>query len=261
MRLKALLSVGIVVVCLALFVFGKDALSYLAGARQYTGAAVKNRIPAEFEISRLKTMLTRLDGTIEDRREALIDMQLRAEALEREITGRRRALAVDRTALQKALVLLENGRQSYVISGETYSYAEVDADARIKSDRSRQDAELLDARENTLKQFNMSINDSLKIFSDAEVERQRLANSVQGLEIRVNSLTIMQQMRAGREYGTDVSLGKAYTGIEKAISDLEKRLAKQERLLDIRKTGVNGIDYAKNEVQSSGLEAIREVLR
>ena len=44
MRLKTWLIVGSGIVCLAVFVFGREALSYVAGARQYTNAAIKDHI-------------------------------------------------------------------------------------------------------------------------------------------------------------------------------------------------------------------------
>jgi len=93
MSTRKWLVVAVVVVGLALFVFGRETLSYLAGAREFTEGAVKERIPTEFEIARIETMLTKLDSVIEKRRSALVDMQLQSEALEKEIQNRRKDLA------------------------------------------------------------------------------------------------------------------------------------------------------------------------
>ena len=261
MRTKTWLCVSGVVVCLAIFVFGRETLSYLAGARECTGAVVKDMIPVEIEISRLKRMLTGLDGTVAKRRQALVEMQMQNESLEREIAGRCGTLASDRTALEKAKAMLEGGQESYVIGHFTYSHAEVNADARIKAERFRQDNELLAARQRTLAQSAAAINDSRKILSDAEVERQRLANSVQELEIRSGRLATMRQIDSRKKHGADSTLGKAYARVEESIADLERRLTKGERLFEIRKTGVDGINYARNDVHPSGLDALREVLQ
>ena len=137
----------------------------------------------------------------------------------------------------------------------------MDSDARIKAERFRQDTELLAARESTLEQLNVMVGDVRKTVSDAEVERQRLADAVQGLEIRADSLTTVQRIDADREHASGASLGKAYKGIENAISDLDRRLTKSERLHEIRKAGTDGITYARNNAQQSGLIALREVLR
>lgn len=261
MKLKTWIAVGVVVVCLALFVFGRETFSYFAGAREYTQAAVKNSVPAEFEISRLKAMLSKLDRTIAQRQEALVDMQLQAEGLEKEIRKRQANLVKDRKALEKAADLLEKKQDSYAIGSHAYTYAEVDTDARIKANRFRQDRELLAAREDTLAHFTGTINDSRKVLSDAQVERQRLANDVESLEIRATRLSARAQIEPGKEHGKDQSLGKAYVSIQKGIAELERRLEKGERLFEIKKSGVEGINYAKNTVKKSGLEAIAEVLQ
>lgn len=261
MTTKTWLIVGIIIVSLVIFVFGKEAISYLSGSREYTREAVKDRIPPEFEISRLKSMLGKLDGGIEKRREALVEMQLQGESLEKEIGQRRKRLDEDDAILRKVAGMLEKKQDTYEIGGIAYSYAEVDTDAVIKAERFRQDKELLAAREKTLVQFTVAISDNRKILSDAEVERQRLANAVEQLEIRTTQLKTMNQIETGKERGKDQSLGKAYVSIQKAITELEHRLEKGERLFDIKKTGVQGIDYAKNTVRKSGMEAITEVLR
>lgn len=178
MNTKTLIIVGIVILSLALFVFGKEAISYLSGAREYTRDAVKERIPPELQISRQKSMLGKLDKVIEKRRGTSVDMQLQSERLQKEIQRRHKNLAGDRTALEKAAALLEKEQDSYVIGGLTYSYAEVDADARIKAERFRQDQELLAARETTLGRFADAVNDARRIVSDTDVERQGLARLI-----------------------------------------------------------------------------------
>jgi len=261
MRMKTWVVVAVVIVCLALFVFGRETLSYLAGAREYTGAAVKDRIPAEFEISRLNTMLAKLDSTIENRRSALVDMQLQAEALEREIGKRQQDLSRDRLALEKAAVLLEKKQETYTVGGLTYTYAEVDADARIKAERFRQDADMLATRRDTLAQSSRAITDTRDVLSNAEVERQRLANDIERLEIRAVSLKTTSQITPAHMARTDASLGTAYEDIQQAVQELEHRLTKGERLIEVRRSDSAGIDYARNEHQRSGLESIREVLQ
>jgi len=261
MRLKTWLVIAAVAVCLGLFVFGRETCSYLAGTREYTKNAVKETMPPQFEVSRLKTMLSKLDCVIEKRRGGLVDMQLQAEALEKEIGNRRGDLVADRVALEKAAALLEDKQETYTIGGVKYAYAEVDADARVKAERFRQDMDMLAARENTLVQFVQAINDTRGVLSNAEVERQRLGNEIERLEIRAASLKTNSQVATERQAGKDTSLGTAYENIQKAVTELEHRLAKGERMIEFKRTGSTGINYAKNDVQQSGLEAIREVLQ
>ena len=188
-------------------------------------------------------------------------MQLQAEALERETEARRQSLAADRTGLEKAAALLAENQEAYTIGGLTYTYAEVDADAHIKVKRFKEDTDLVAAREDTRSEFVGAINDTRDVLSNADVERQRLADEIDRLEIRATSLKTTSQIAAERQVGTGVSLGTAYEGIQKAVTELEHRLTKGERLLDAKKTGAVGIDYAKNETAQSGLDAIREVLQ
>jgi hypothetical protein len=190
-----------------------------------------------------------------------VDTQLQSEALEKELKDRRGRLAKDRLALEKAANLLQEKQEHYAIAGHTYTYAEVDADARIKSGRYEQDRELIAARESTLQECRAAATDAQKILSDAEVERQQLANAIELLDVRASRLSTKTQIETGKEHGKNQSLGKAYMDIQKGIAELEHRLEKGERLFAMRASGAEGIDYAQNEVSRSGLEAITEALK
>ncbi|MCG2661715.1 MAG: hypothetical protein L6437_15895 [Kiritimatiellae bacterium] len=261
MTAKTLIIVGIVIACLVLFVFGKETMSYFLGARQYANTAIKESIPPEFEIARLKSMLNRLDTVIEKRRSALVEMQLQAEALEKEVENRKARLSNDKALLQRVAQMLAEKHESYVIGGITYSFAEVDADALIKAERFKQDKYLLIIRKKTLVQFGTAINDARKLISDAEVEKQKLANSVEYLAVRAKHFKTISQIDAGKELQSGQALGQSYTALQKAIGELEHKLEKGERLFDIIKTGTIGIDYVKNAPQKSGLDALREALQ
>ena len=259
--MKTWIIVGTVVIGLIVFVFGKETVSYLSGARQYTKDVVKERIPTDIEIARLKNMLQRLDRVIEKRRGAMVDMQMQSESLEKEIKNRRKRLKEDDALLRKVARMLEKRQDSYDIGGIKYAYAEVDTDAQIKAERFRQDRELLVARGQTLIQLTVGINDARKVLSDAEVERQKLANAVEHLGIKAERLKTATNLETGKQYCRDQSLGKAYANIQQAISDLSRRLEKGERVFDMKKVSSAGIDYAKNSRKKSGLEALREALQ
>ena len=261
MKPKTMLIATIVVLGLAVFLFGRETLSYLSGARRYARDTVKERIPAELEITRMESMLSRLDGIIDERRRALVDMQIQAATLERENSQRQQRLQEDKTVLTKAVALLENRQDSYVIGGLTYSHAEVDTDARIKAQRFRQDKALLAARQQTLERLSVAVTEVRKTVSDAEIERQQLANSLQVLTIRLESLETASQVATDRTHDNGQSVGSAYRRIQQGIVDLAHRLDRNERLLAMRKTGTAGIDYADGSTQQSGLEALKEVLR
>ena len=261
MKLRSLIIGTVVIGCLAAFIFGKELVSYIAGSRHHARETVKEVIPPSFELSRLRSMLSGLDRAIEKRRSSLVDTQLQSEALEKELEERKVSLVQDRVALEKAAELLKDKQEQYKIVGHIYSYAEVDADARIKSGRFQQDKDLIAARAATLVECRAAMNDSQKILSDAEVERQRLANDIERLDVRATRLSTKTTIESGREHGKAESLGKTYVDIQKGIAELEHRLEKGERLFDMRKTGTDGIDYAKTSVQQSGLAAITEVLQ
>jgi len=261
MRLKTWLIVGGGVLCLGLLMFGQDAWSYVASARHFTRTVIKDRIPEEVEIARLRTMLSGLDKTIDRRRRTLVDMQLQAESLEKELACRRATLATDRAALDKAANLLDDKQETYTIGGYTYTYAEVDADARIKATKLRQDQDMLAARENTLSRATEAIATTRGVLSNTEVERQKLTDKVDRLEIRAASLRTTTEIATEHKYGKDESLGTAYQRIQKAVTDLDHRLTKGERLIEVKRTGDPGINYARKEDHQSGLDAIQEVLQ
>jgi len=115
MTTKTLTIIAAAVLGLAVLAFGKEAISYLSGALAHTWNTMKDTIPHDLEIPRLKSMLGKLDAAIERRRAALIDMQLQSERLEGEIKSLCQRLAADRAALEKAADLLEEEQDSYVI--------------------------------------------------------------------------------------------------------------------------------------------------
>lgn len=260
MTAKTWIIVGIVIACLVVFIFGKETISYFGGARHYANAAVKDNIPPEFEIARLKSMLNRLDSVIEKRRSALVDMQLQAETLEKEIVNRKAKLAAEKAVLQRVAQMLAEKQDSYVIGGITYSFAEVDADAVIKAERFKQDQEMLAIREKTLVQFVPAINESRKMISNAEIERQQLGNAVDQLALRAAQFQTMSRIETGKDASGE-SLGKAYNDIQKAIGELEHRMEKGERILAMKKAGHDGINYADHSKKRTGLEALQEVLQ
>ena len=261
MRLKTWLIAVAVAVSVGLLVFGREAVSYVAGARDFARDAVKDRMPTEMEVARLKSMLRKVGRTIDSRREALVEMQLEAEASAKEIDGRRHDLSADRTALEKAAALLRDRQGTYAIGGLSYTYEEVDTDARIKAARFRQDRDLLATRQDTLTRFTEAINDSRNVLSNAEVERQKLADEIERLEIRAVGLKTITEIASGPDTGPDTWSGAAFEDIEHAVGDLGRRLTKGERLTEAQRTGSIGVDYARKERQRSGLEAIQEALQ
>jgi len=205
-------------------------------------------------------MLGRLDAVIEKRRSDMVDMQLQSEALEKEVENRKARLAADKALLQRVAQMLAGKKEIYTIGGITYSFAEVDADAVIKAERFKQDQEMLVIRENTLARFIPAINESRGMISNAEIERQQLANAVDQLALRAAQSQTMTSLETGKDASGE-SLGKAYNDIQKAIAELEHRLEKGERFLAMKKAGHDGINYAGTATKRSGLEALQEVLQ
>ena len=260
MTAKTWIIVGIVIVCLVIFIFGKETMSYFHGARQYANTSIKDSIPPEFEIARLKSMLTRLDSIIERRREALVEMQIQAENLEKEVKHRKTRLIEDRSLLARVADILAKKRDTYVIGDLSYSYAEIDADAVIKASRFKQDKDMLTIREETLAEFPVAINEARKTISDGEIERQRLANDVEQLALRAERYKTISQLDAGKD-AAGRTLGKSYADIQKSIAELGLRLEKGERILTNKRAVMPGINYAVISNKKSGLDALREALQ
>ena len=182
-----------------LFVFGKETIAYFQGAQQYTNTYIKQRIPTDIEIARLKSMLAGLDAVIDRRREALVEVQIQAENMEKEVERRKARIGEDKILLAKVADMLAEKREAYDIGGIRYTYAEVDADAVIKAERFKQDKDMLTIREETLAEFPVAINEARKMISDGEIERQRLANNVKQLALRAERYKTVSQLDASQD--------------------------------------------------------------
>jgi hypothetical protein len=252
--------VSVVVVVAAVAVLGRESWSYLSAGLDVTRAEVKERIPLNVEIARLRALLSRLDREIYRRRGSLVEMEIRAEELQNELNVRERKLADDESVLRMARNLLKDRRSAYRIGGIEYSWAEVDRDAAIKAERFRQDKELLAEREDTLGEISVAMAQIRQLLSEAEVERMLLGNEVDKLETAAVRIQAQRNVDASVNPVTGRSAGRSYEDIRRGIEELSRRMARSERLLEIDRTALEGIPYAEN-ASKSGLEVLEEVIK
>jgi septal ring factor EnvC (AmiA/AmiB activator) len=233
---------------LAVLLFGRDTVSYLAGARQWASRRARDKIPAEVEIARTEWMLGQLDGTIEDRRRALVRTEVEAERLHEDVRQRHERLARDEAVLRRAAELLARPLESYVIAGRTYTRQEVESDAQAKARRLAQDRDLLQARERLLAKVTAAIPVARESIAKAGTDRQLLASQTDSLRLRAEQLATLRTLVTPDPLRAPSS---SLARVQSTVDKLSLRLEVEERLL-AADAAPTGIDYHADATTGTG---------
>src|SRR5690242_950870 len=110
--LKKLLISGVGVGLLGLFLFGRDAASYVGTSLGWVKDSVKNAVPIEFEIKRARDMLKDLVPEIRTNMHLIAKEEVEAEKLKKQIAESTTKLDKDRAELMRLKGDLGSGRET-----------------------------------------------------------------------------------------------------------------------------------------------------
>lgn len=224
---KLLMGVGALALLPILF-FGKDASSYFRTAKNNVRDAVKQEIPPEFEVSRVKGMVENLVPDIQQCMHVIAEQQVDIEHLQADIVRREDTLADQEKVLLSMSKDLENAQsQDIQYASRTYTSDEVARDLshrfekfKVAKEALERDRKILRAREKGLVANQKKLDNMLSAKQDLELQ-------IVQLEARLKSI---QAEEAVSELNFDDSqLAKA----KAAIRELNKSLDVKERMLDV----------------------------
>jgi len=207
--------------------FGTAAPSYVKTTFHKARQSVKGSVPVEFEIERAKQEIAALRPAIDGAIETVVEAEIQAQNLSREIASAREELNVDGRRLQALNERLKTG-DLHLTGGEPYSEKSVKNDLARMMDRYKIAKNILLEKQETLKirQRNVvSARDGLAAMQNAERD---LSARVQAAEARLNQI---KAARTSNEFNfDDTAVGQA----KKIVSEVEAQLEKMARVDDLK---------------------------
>jgi peptidoglycan hydrolase CwlO-like protein len=177
---KVLMGVGALVVLPALF-FGRDASSYFHTAKNNMRDAVKQEIPAEFEVERVRDMVENLVPDIRQCMHVIAEQQVDMEHLQSDIVRREDTIADQEKILLSMTKDLDGGHQEIQYASRTYTSDEVKRDLAVRFDKFKvakealqRDRKILKAREKALVANQQKLDNMLSAKQDLEVQIAQL---------------------------------------------------------------------------------------
>ena len=223
---KVLLGVGIAVL-IPVFMFGRDAASYVKTAGNSVRNAVKNEVPPEFEVQRIKEIVDQLAPEIRECMHVIAEQQVDIEHLNEQIVAREDGLADQEKILLSMTNDVDSGVKNITYANHSYTNEEVQRDLshrfekfKVAKEALERDRKIVKARDKALKANQNKLNEMLS-------QKQELEVKVVELEARLQS--IRAQSTISELHFDDSKLAQA----KQAIRELNKTLDVQERMLDV----------------------------
>ena len=242
---------------------GEKTLSYLRGGRILASEHVDANSPMRLEAARVRALL---DGSrqkavaYEDR---VFDLQGRAETSSQTVASLRAKLADEKRALEKARGLLAEARESYVISGRTYSHNEVSADAMKRIEECRRLEQDIAFQESLARDLAQGQEQGRKNLSEARRSLKQLETELARLETRNVNADVRLEIAALANGVSGAPIGAESSELDRAFKNYERRVSQKERQAASRLATANTahmIDYSESTAPADTPAAITAFL-
>lgn len=216
-------------------VFGGDLKTYGRTGERMIHEKIDEATGVGTKLEVLKTRIQQLDDEVASLRRDATKRQVELDSARARVGDSEKAIERQRKTLAKAAELLDEGRETYEISGRKYARTVVEEDARAKLDSCAaaeksvaDEKKIVAVREKTLELARTHLDRAVK-------RRGELASLVRSLEARVAQqkakrmlADALDQEPLSREVQGE--LAKA----EKLAKEVEQKLETEDRLLDER---------------------------
>ncbi len=238
--------VGVLFV-LALIVFGwEKTVSYMAGTRRVLNAEADDRVPMQLERARIEALVQKQGEQILAFEDRVADLEGRREGMARAIQEANRKLSAERELLRRIKDLLQEGREQYSIGRQTYSFAEVNADALERLGRIQQMQEAIEFDEALRAELDVAIKQGISSLAESRGRLVELRSALVRLEQRNVNAEMRMQVAQLVNAITAAPLS-ADSELENAMRNYERRVGAKERRASARLAADSGqfrIDYS-----------------
>jgi len=261
--LKKIIIAAVVVLVLAIVVFGwPKTWSYLRGTQQILNEEVDDRTPMRLESARITALIQKENEAVLSYEDSICDLEARRDSTMRSIEEARKKLQTEMDLLKRIKALLDEKRQQYTIGRNTYTYAEVNADAleRIEAVKRMQEdiafkQSLVNDLDRAVKQGRGSLADAHKRLAELNSAMERLRARDANADVRLQVAKLTNAI-AGAPLSADSELEKAIRNYERRVGTKERRAA--SRLMT--SSGQFRIDYSAAMVTQDASAEIDQLL-
>jgi len=259
---KIVIAVGIVLV-LAVLVLGWDkTASYVAGTQKVINEEADERSPMRLEKARIEVLIEKEQENILTFEDKVVDLEGRRDETARTIEEANKKLAAERDLLKRIKGLLDEKREQYTIGRNTYTYAEVNADALERIEEVQRTQEAVAFQQTLLADLDMAIKQGHSSLGEARQRLTELKNGVARLEQRNVNADIRLQVAqlANAVAGAPLS---ADSPLEEVVRNFERRVTAKERRATSRLSAGMGqfrIDYSAAIVTQDAAAEIDRML-
>ncbi|MGQ9575575.1 MAG: hypothetical protein ACUVUC_09670 [Thermoguttaceae bacterium] len=236
--IKRLLITAAVLVALAVFFFGRDAVSYVRTSVGWVKDSVKSSVPVEFEIERARRMIRELEPEVRRNMHAIAKEEVEVQKLQKQIAETEARLAREKEQMLKLHADAKSGKESFTYGGRSYTADEVRRDLAARFAR-------YTTTEATLASWKEALRARERSLEAAQQKLKGMLEARRQLSIEVENLQARLQMVAAAQTTSNYQFDDSHLSrVKELISDLRTRLDVAERL-------VNAEGYYPSEIPVS----------
>jgi hypothetical protein len=211
---------------LAVFLFGRDALSYIRTSAGYVKESVQSQVPIEFQIDRARNMIKELVPEVRKNMQIIAKEEVEVQRLEEQIAGAETKLAKEKDQIMRLKTDVGSGKSVFQYAGRSYSADEVKTDLANRFERYKTS----DATVASLREIHKARQKSL------EAARQKLEGMLAAkrqLQVDVENLEARTQMVAAAQTTSKYQFDDSQLGhVKELVSNLRTRLEVAEKLVN-----------------------------
>ena len=231
---RVIVSVAVVML-LAVFFLGRDALSYLRTSAGYLKDSVHSSIPVEFQIERARQMLKDVTPEVQKNMHLIAKEEVEVQRLESQIADSESRLGREKEQILQLKTALADAKGDLEFAGRKYTVEQMKLDLANRFERYK----LSDATLASVRQMHTARQRSL------EAARQKLEGMLAArrqLQVEVENLEARSQMVAAARTTSNYNFDDSQLGrLKELLGDLRTRLDVDERL-------VNADQYYHDEI-------------
>jgi chromosome segregation ATPase len=237
------------VAAVSTFIFGREAVSYLATGADNVRDAVRSGVPVEFEIERARKEVANLTPEIRRSLHVIAEQEVEIQNLQASITRQESQLAEQEDAILTLSDDLQTDDIQFVYAGRQYDRKAVQKDLadrfnrfKVAEDAVARDRASLTAKEQALASMKTKLEEMLSARKNLEVEIDRLLARLRSVEAAetIANLEI-----------DDSQLSRART----LIAEINQELDVREKMADAESDFSGSIPVEQDQVVPENIEA------
>jgi len=183
-------------------------------------------------ISSAEELADRCSESVVNGRIALARLDSMIEERGRELDRREHALERDRHVLQVRQTLLEQNRQTYLISDEQVSRRTLNRDALLRAKAYTTDQHVFTQLQQTLLELKAQRQQTATEIEEATVEQKRMHDEIDGLKAELENLKARRAVAQTREEARNIFDRSSFDKARDKVAEIRARVAEANKRLD-----------------------------